>query len=172
MTSSSSDIATRTARSQPTPPLRFVAVGLLALMALLVVLQFVPYGCNHSNPPALAEPAWNGAQTRTLLFRACGDCHSNQTTWPWYSNVAPISWLVQRDVEEGRGAFNVSEWGRPKNKADDAAETVQKDTMPPWFYIAMHPSAKLSPSERREFIGGLIATFGSKTKHENSGAGE
>jgi len=82
MTSSSPDIATRTARSQRTPPLRFVAVGLIAMLGLLIAVQFVPYGRNHSNPPVLAEPAWNAAQTRTLFFRACGDCHSNQTTWP------------------------------------------------------------------------------------------
>ena len=62
--------------------------------------------------------------------------------------------------------------GPSENKADEAAETVQKGTMPPWFYIALHLSAKLSPSERQEFITGLIATFGSETKHEDSEAGE
>jgi hypothetical protein len=169
ISSSSSDIAGRTARSQRTPPLQFAVVGLIAMMVLLIAIQFVPYGRNHSNPPVLAEPAWNTAQTRTLFFRACGDCHSNQTAWPWYSSVAPVSWLVQRDVQEGRREFNVSEWDRPKNEADEAAETVQKDTMPPWFYIAMHSSAKLSSSERQEFIAGLIATFGSKRDHEGEG---
>ena len=166
ITSSSPDIARRTARPRRTPPLRVVVVGLIAMMVLLIAAQFVPYGRDHSNPPVLAEPAWKSAQTRTLFFRACGDCHSNQTVWPWYSSIAPISWLVQRDVQEGRREFNVSEWGRPKNKADEAAETVQKDTMPPWFYIALHPSAKLSPSERQEFITGLIATFGSERDNE------
>jgi len=66
---------------------------------------------------------------------------------------------------------DVSEWGRPKNKAGEAAETVQKGTMPPWFYIALHPSAKLSSSERQELITGLIATFGSELKNEGE-AGE
>jgi mono/diheme cytochrome c family protein len=141
------------------------------MMALLIAVQFVPYGRNHTNPPVLAEPAWTSAQTRRLFFQACGDCHSNQTAWPWYSSIAPISWLVQRDVEEGRRKFNISEWGRPKNEADEAAETVQKGTMPPWFYVALHPSARLSPIERQEFIAGLIATFGGK--QENKGeAGE
>jgi hypothetical protein len=167
---SSSDIARRTAHPQRPPPLRFAAVGLIAIMVLLIAAQFVPYGRNHTNPSVLAEPAWKSAQTRTLFFRACGDCHSNQTVWPWYSNLAPVSWLVQRDVQEGRREFNVSEWGRSKNKADEAAETIQKGSMPPWFYIALHPSAKLSPSERQEFIAGLIATFGSETKHEANGA--
>jgi mono/diheme cytochrome c family protein len=149
-----------------------VAVGLIAMMVLLIAAQLVPYGRNHSNPPVRAEPAWNSPQTRTLFLRACGDCHSNQTAWPWYSNLAPVSWLVQHDVEEGRGAFNVSEWGRPRNKADEAAETVQKDSMPPWFYVAQHPSAQLSPSERQEFIAGLIATFGDEAEHEGGEAGK
>lgn len=166
ITSSSSDIARRTTRAQRTPPLRFVAAGLIVLMVLLIAVQFVPYGRNHSNPPVLAEPAWQSAQARTLFFRACGDCHSNETTWPWYSNVAPVSWLVQRDVQEGRHKFNISEWGRSENEADEAAETVQKGSMPPWFYIALHPSAKLSPSERQEFIADLIATFGSEQENE------
>jgi hypothetical protein len=135
-------------------------------MVLLIVVQFVPYGRNHTNPPVLAEPAWNTAQTRALFFRACGDCHSNQTSWPLYSNIAPVSWLVQRDVEEGRAAFNVSEWGRAENEAGHAAETVQEQSMPPWFYIALHPSSKLSPAEREEFIAGLIATFGNEQNNE------
>ena len=169
LSSSSPDIARKTARSRRTPPLRVAAIGLIAMMALLITAQFVPYGRNHSNPPVLAEPAWKSAQTRTLFFRACGDCHSNQTVWPWYSNLAPVSWLAQRDVQEGRREFNVSEWGRTKNKADEAAETVQKDAMPPWFYTALHPSAKLSSSERQELIAGLIATFGSERNNQGEG---
>ncbi len=74
------------------------------------LLQLVPYGRNHTNPPVAAEPAWASAQTRALAVRACFDCHSNETTWPWYSNVAPVSWLIQRDVDEGRRRLNFSEW--------------------------------------------------------------
>jgi hypothetical protein len=59
------------------------------------------YGRDHSNPPVRIEPRWDRARTRELAVRACFDCHSNQTRWPWYSHVAPISWLVQHDVEEG-----------------------------------------------------------------------
>lgn len=167
--SPSSDIARKKGRSQRTSPLRFVVAGLIAIMLLLIAIQFVPYGRNHSNPPVLAEPTWDSAQTRTLFVRACSDCHSNQTVWPWYSNIAPISWLVQHDVGEGRSVFNVSEWGRRKNKADEAAETLQKGSMPPWFYVALHPSANLSSSERQELITGLIATFGNEQKNEGEG---
>ena len=137
-------------------------------MTLLIAIQFVPYGRDHSNPPVFAEPAWDSAQTRALFFRACGDCHSNQTAWPWYSNLAPVSWLVQRDVQEGRAAFNVSEWGRAENESDDAAETIQDGTMPPWFYVALHASARLSPAERAELASGLSATFGGETENEDN----
>jgi len=127
---------------------------------VLLIIQFVPYGHDHTNPPVIAEPAWDSPQTRALFFRACPDCHSNETKWPWYSTIAPASWLITRDIMEGRAEFNVSEWGRPDNEGDDAAETVQNGEMPPWFYLPLHPEASLSPAERQQLINGLLATFG------------
>src|SRR5215216_1353338 len=79
---------------------------------LFVVLQLVPYGRRHDNPPTTREPAWDDPTTRALAVRACFDCHSNETRWPWYSYVAPVSWLTQRDVDEGRRELNFSEWDR------------------------------------------------------------
>ena len=146
---------------------RIGARALVGLMGLLLVIQVVPYGRNHINPAVIAEPAWDSPQTRALFFRACADCHSNETVWPWYSNVAPISWLATRDVIEGREKFNVSEWGRQaENEADEAAETVQKNEMPPWFYLPPHPEANLTAAERQQLINGLIATFGSEGDHD------
>jgi heme-binding protein len=101
LTSSSPDIARRTARSQRTPPLTIVAVGLIAMMVLLIAAQFVPYGRNHSNPPVLAEPAWKSAQTRTLFFRACGDCHSNQMV-ARIGSIALLTMLVSKHRKQGR----------------------------------------------------------------------
>ena len=148
---------------------RFVVRGFGALAVLLVAIQFVPYGHSHTNPPVLAEPAWDSPQTRILFNRACADCHSNQTTWPWYSNVAPISWLIQHDVGEGREAFNVSEWGRAKNKGDEAAKETRRGDMPPWFYTPIHPDAKLSAAEQQALIGGLVATFGNEDEEGEEG---
>jgi hypothetical protein len=150
---------------QPTPlawsPLRYAILGLGSLMAFLLVIQIVPYGRNHTNPPVISEPAWDSPQTRALFFRACADCQSNETVWPWYSNVAPISWVVVHDTVEGRGVFNVSEWGQARrNKADEAAQTVQRKSMPPWFYLPTHPTANLTNVERQQLINGLVATFG------------
>jgi hypothetical protein len=71
--------------------------GVVIAMGVLILAQLVPYGRNP-NPPVQQEPPWNLAETRVLTERACFDCHSNETRWPWYSNVAPVSWLVQRDV--------------------------------------------------------------------------
>lgn len=137
-------------------------IKLLVTVVLgLVAIQFVPYGRNHVNPPVKQEPAWDAAITRKLFFRVCGDCHSNETVWPGYSNVAPVSWLVQHDVEHGRKMFNVSDWGRSgKNKGDEAAEQLREGEMPPWFYLPLHAQARLTPEERKQLVAGLIATFG------------
>jgi mono/diheme cytochrome c family protein len=150
----------RTALPPRWSPLRLAALGLGTLMALLVAIQLVPYGRDHANPPVVAEPAWDSPTTRVLFVRACADCHSNETKWPWYTNVAPASWLITHDVDEGRAAFNASEWGRPENEGDEAAETVQEGEMPPRVYLPLHPEARLTPAERQQLVAGLSATFG------------
>ena len=134
----------------------------LALIALvMVVIQFIPYGRDHVNPAIVAEPKWDTPQTRELFFRACADCHSHETKWPAYSNIAPISWLVQYDVNEGREHFNVSMWGaQKKNEGEDAAEEVESGEMAPWFYLVPHPEARHSDDEKKLFLKGLVATFG------------
>lgn len=134
---------------------------------ILIAIQFIPYGKNLQNPPVTGEPAWDSPHTKDLFFRACGDCHSNETVWPWYSNIAPVSWLLAYDVTEGREHFNVSEWGRPeKNEGEDAAEEVMEGNMPPFFYLPAHPEANLDSMEKQALIDGLKATFGSKKHHE------
>lgn len=133
---------------------------LLGLLAAGMVIQLVPYGRDRSNPPIVSEPEWSNERTRELFFQACGDCHSNETEWPWYSAVAPASWLVRWDVEEARSHLNVSEWGRREHDhADEAAEMVREGEMPLWRYLLLHPEARLSDAERNELIEGLEATF-------------
>ena len=94
------------------------------------------------------------AQVRSLLSRACLDCHSNQTRWPWYSQVAPVSWLVADDVKRGRRELNLSVWkqnGREKkvHLLEEAAEVVSEGEMPPWSYRLLHREARLSESEAK-----------------------
>lgn len=139
--------------------LRWVGIG---VVAGLLVLQLVPYGRRHTNPPGQVEPRWDAPGTRVLAVRACFDCHSNETVWPWYSHVAPISWLAQRDVDEGRRKLNLSEWDRPQKEARESAKTVRKGEMPPWFYVLLHPDARLTPAETQALIAGLEATLGTK----------
>ena len=136
---------------------------LSALVVVGLAVQLVPYGRAHTNPPVVAEPNWSSAQTRQLFSQACADCHSNDTVWPWYSNVAPLSWMIQNHVDEGRIAFNASEMGHPENKADEAAEYVQKGEMPIANYTWLHPEARLSATDRQALITGLLATFGGET---------
>lgn len=131
----------------------------LALVGLFILIQLVPYGRNHNNPPVVQEPAWDSPQTRELARRACFDCHSNETVWPWYSHVAPASWLIQHDVEEGRRKLNFSEWNRRQEELDEITEVIQKGEMPPIYYVLLHPEANLSQQEKEALIGGLRTTI-------------
>jgi hypothetical protein len=137
---------------------RWIKWGMLGLVGALVVSQLVPYGRNHQNPAVVAEPLWDSPQTRELAVRACFDCHSNETQWPWYSNVAPMSWLVQSDVDEGRDELNFSEWNRSQD-ADEAAETVREGEMPPRSYLLTHPDARLTDAQLTELADGLARTL-------------
>lgn len=132
----------------------------VGLIVIGVLIQLVPYGRDHTNPAVTAEPQWDSQQTRDLAVRACFDCHSNQTTWPWYSNIAPVSWLVQRDVDEGRSNLNFSQWSALRRGAGDASEQIQRGSMPPWFYVMLHPSAGLSDADRQALIQGLNSLGG------------
>jgi hypothetical protein len=141
--------------------LKRLLIGIaVAGIVILVAIQAVPYGRSHTNPPVRGEPAWDSSRTRALAARACFDCHSNETEWPWYANVAPISWLLQWDVAEGRRAVNYSEWDRPQKEGTESAKTVQKGEMPPWYYTLIQAKARLTSAEREALIGGLTATLG------------
>ena len=141
------------------------------LLALVLLIQLVPYGRNHSNPPVVQELNWDSAQTQALAERACYDCHSNQTVWPWYSNIAPVSWLIQRDVNEGRSILNFSEANRPQEGLEEAGEVIQSGEMPPTYYVWLHPNANLSAAERSQLIQGLTASAGGQMEGGNE-AGE
>ena len=138
--------------------MRWVKWGLFGVLGLFVLIQFVPYGRDHGNPVVVAEPSWDSQQTRDLTVRACFDCHSNETTWPWYSNIAPLSWLIQRDVDEGREHLNFSEWNR-RQRSGESAETVREGEMPPPYYTVTHPNARLSDAEMQALAQGLTASL-------------
>jgi mono/diheme cytochrome c family protein len=138
---------------------------------VFLVIQVIPYGRDHTNPPVTAEPAWDSPKTRSLAAAACFDCHSNETDRPWYTNVAPMSWLIQHDVDEGRSALNFSEWDRPQD-AEDVGEVIREGEMPPWTYTILHSGARLSDAEKERLIAGLEATFLADPPIEDGSHGE
>lgn len=129
---------------------------LVGLVVLGLLIQLIPLSGRGNNPAVIAEPPWDSPQTRALAKRACFDCHSNETVWPWYSYVAPVSWLVYSDTMRGRARLNFSEWttGRQRG-AGEVAGMLQEGEMPPAIYLPMHPSAQLTASEKQQLITGL-----------------
>lgn len=126
-----------------------VASG-LALVGLVLAIQLVPV--DRSNPPVTADLAAPPAVDE-VLRTSCYDCHSNETRWPWYSRVAPVSWLVSRDVGEARDRLNFSVWGtyepkRQQRLAEEIWEEVEKGEMPLEIYLLVHADARLTEDDR------------------------
>ncbi|HKB86360.1 MAG TPA: heme-binding domain-containing protein [Ignavibacteriaceae bacterium] len=144
---------------------KILKYSILIIFLTFILIQFIPV--NRTNPPIVKEPNWDSPKTRAFAVRACFDCHSNETKWPAYSYVAPVSWLVADDVKDGRKHFNMSDW--KTGKGDEAAREVRKGDMPMWQYTLMHSDAKLTDAEKKEFITGLIATFGEKKEGDHNG---
>lgn len=131
---------------------KFVRWVLFSLLVVLLGIQFVPV--ERANPPVESEvPA--PANVRAVLRRACYDCHSNETVWPWYSHVAPVSWLLARDVHEARRELNFSTWNRmtaerQARKISKAWDEVESGDMPLWFYLPLHGDARLSTDDKNK----------------------
>jgi hypothetical protein len=132
--------------------------AILAVIGLFLLIQLIPVWLFQTNPPARAEPPWDSATTRTLVQQACFDCHSIYTVWPWYSKVAPVSWLVTWDVVRGRRHLNFSDWqSGPQDSfiMDRVVRAVQRGSMPPSYYTLMHPQAGLTDAQMQQLIQGL-----------------
>lgn len=137
---------------------RKMAIVMAAFVLVVLAIQLVPYGRVYDNPPVAAEPLWDSPQTRSLVRRACFGCHSNETIWPWYSRIAPSSWLVYYDVHKGRKELNFSDWKNGEKKHEnmkDIRKMVEGGEMPPWRYRLMHTEARLSEAEKKEMLEGL-----------------
>lgn len=141
------------------PVRRALKIAALAAVGLFVLAQLVPYGRDHSNPAGTQAAVWPAGKGEQLAEQSCYDCHSNLTKWRWYSNVAPISWLVQHDVEDGRGALNFSEWDRGQPPLGEVAEQVSGGEMPPTQYTLIHPSANLSSAEKAQLVTALTGLY-------------
>jgi len=129
----------------------------LAIAAVVVfgLIQLVPFGHDHTNPPTVSEPQWASPEARALVKQSCFQCHSNETSWPWYSNVAPASWLVSMDVVLGRGHFNFSDWQANPGEVDEMVQEIQSGGMPPIQYWIFHPSSKMNDQQKQQLIQAL-----------------
>ena len=145
---------------------KLILGGLIGLpIALFLAIQLIPVWLLQNNPPVVAEPNWDSPETRALAQRACFDCHSNETVWPWYSRVAPVSWLVTLDTIRGRRHLNFSEWGGAgggeggEGGGDELGEKINNGDMPPASYLPLHPDARLTDAEKQQLIAGLTASL-------------
>jgi hypothetical protein len=141
----------------------------VVMLVVFAAMQLVPYGWTHANPPVTQTATWPDAETEDLARAACYDCHSNETEWPPYSYVAPMSWLTRSDVESGRDALNLSELDQDGGKElDEAAEKIADGSMPPSKYRMLHPGARLSDAEEQRLIEAFQLLEGGE---DNSGHG-
>ena len=137
-----------------------IKILLFVLAAIFLIIQFVPYGRPSNQPLAgkeIFQVADVPADVETLLKNACFDCHSQMTKFPWYSNVAPVSWLVARDINEGREHLDFSLWGdftkKEKLKVlDKIGDEVSEKNMPMQIFTLMHAEARLTDAERTVIV--------------------
>jgi hypothetical protein len=135
--------------------LKWIKRGLIGLVVFLVVIQVVRP--SRTNPPIDPSKEISAKMTvdpavQSILDRSCSDCHSNKTVWPWYSNVAPISWLVWRDVNDGRRHMNLSDFAtepvqREGRVLNGMCEETKRGDMPMSIYVPMHPQSKLTSAD-------------------------
>lgn len=133
---------------------------LIALVVVLVVIQFIPVELpvvTKENPQDILKGTLVSPDVAQLLKKSCYSCHSNETEYPWYSYVAPSSWLVVRDVNKGREELNFSNWSdydmrRMLSKLEDIGTEVNEGHMPMPIYTFMHPSAKLTDEQRQLIV--------------------
>jgi cytochrome c551/c552 len=131
----------------------------VVIVVLGLLIQLVPLPARGHNPAVVAEPNWDSPQTQALVKRACFDCHSNETVWPWYSYVAPVSWLIYNDVVEGRSRMNFSMWDTKSRAVNELVGEIEEGGMPPGKYLLMHPNARLTAAEKQQLITGLENTL-------------
>jgi hypothetical protein len=128
---------------------------------LFLAIQLVPV--NRTNPTTVGEPAWDSPVTKATARAACFDCHSHETNWPWYSYIAPISWLIADDVKKGREALNFSDISED-DSVSSLVKRINNGTMPPPKYLTLHPEARLSDAQKQAFIAGLRTSFRSQSE--------
>lgn len=128
-------------------------------IGLFLLIQLIPFGHNRTNPPVVSEPNWSSPAARALVKEHCFQCHSNETNWTWYANIAPGSWLIAYDVIEGRDQFNFSDWNNNPGELDEIIEVIQDGEMPPIQYWIFHPNSKMDAQQKQELIDAMNSSL-------------
>ncbi|HKV56068.1 MAG TPA: heme-binding domain-containing protein [Candidatus Binataceae bacterium] len=130
--------------------------ALIGVSVLFLAAQLIPVPRDNPSPRGAPDAP---AAVASILRRACYDCHSNQTRWPWYSAIAPVSWVVSRHVREARERLNFSQWADYASDPETAAQKlreianlVQSGKMPPWYYRMMHQEARLDAGQSATLV--------------------
>jgi len=126
-------------------------------LVIFALIQLVPI--DRVNPPTTLEPKWSAPEARALAREHCFQCHSNETERPWYSYVAPASWLIKWDVVNGQDRFNFSEWDKHPGELDEMIGEIQDGGMPPLQYTLFHPNSKLEAQQKQTLIDALTASL-------------
>lgn len=136
---------------------RLITLVVLLTAVGFTAIQFIPV--DRTNPPVTREVAWNSPETRALAQRACFDCHSNETVWPFYAYIAPMSLMLAEHVADGRDQLNFSEWDGRNEGYEEVVEVVKSGEMPLPNYLLLHPEARLSDAEKQALLEGLALTY-------------
>lgn len=128
------------------------------LVALFAIIQFFQPEKNQGEMTAshLFEHEIVNDEMKTTLKNACLDCHSNQTTYLWYHQIAPVSWMINDHIVDGKAELNLSEWGNREpldqlGALDKMADEIKSGEMPLKPYVLMHPKAKLTEEQKEQF---------------------
>ena len=128
-------------------------------IGVFLLIQLIPFGHNRTNPPVVSEPNWSSPAARALAKEHCFQCHSNETNWTWYANIAPGSWLIAYDVIEARDKFNFSDWNNNPGELDEMTEVIQSGEMPPIQYWIFHPNSKMDAQQKQDLIDAMNSSL-------------
>ncbi len=138
---------------------KYFWILVVGAIGLFLLIQLIPFGHNRTNPAVVSEPNWSSPAARALAKEHCFQCHSHETNWTWYANIAPGSWLIAYDVIAARDKFNFSDWNNNPGELDELVEVIQDGEMPPIQYWIFHPNSKMDAQQKQDLIDALNSSI-------------